>query len=108
MTADRGSLHSRLSATAADYRHIHEEHRRAGPEGHTRRQLDARLEELASQFERLLNEARLGEPDRERWRQHLYHGAPEPETPAREDASPPAARRPPRNRGRGSAPFWQR
>jgi hypothetical protein len=37
----------------------------------------------------------------------MYHGTPEPEAPAAEPVSVPA-HRPPRNRGRGSAPLWQR
>jgi hypothetical protein len=103
-----GSLHRRLAAVVASYRHLHEEHRRAGPGGHTRRHLEAQLEELSANFVRLLDDAALDDALREQWRRHLYHGTAEPDLPAAESASPPSVHRPPRNRSRGSAPFWQR
>jgi hypothetical protein len=108
MTAESQSLRGRLVATVADYRHAHEEHRRAGPGGAARRHLETRLEGLATDFERLLAAATLDELVREQWRRHLYHGGAEPELPAAEPASPAGPRRPPRGRGRGSAPLWQR
>jgi hypothetical protein len=108
MTAESQSLRDQLVATVAGYRHAHEEHRRARRGGHTRRHLDARLEELAADFERLLGDAELDDVVREQWRRHLYRGTAEPDLPAAEPASPPSTRRPPRNKSRGSAPLWQR
>ncbi|MGZ4391055.1 MAG: hypothetical protein ACXVRK_02865 [Gaiellaceae bacterium] len=108
MSVERESLRSQLVATAAAYRHAHEEHRRARRGGHTRRRLDARLEKLSGDFERLLADAALDEVMCEKWPRHLYHGTAEPDLPTPEPASPAAAHRPPSNRGRGSAPLWQR
>jgi hypothetical protein len=48
---------------------------------HTRRHLEVRLEELAARFERLLEDPALAETARRDWREHLYHGAPEPGEP---------------------------
>ena len=107
MTADV-SLRGRLLGTAASYRHVREEHRRARGGGHARRRLEARLEELAAGFERLLETAALDDAVREQWRRHLYHGGPEPELPDAAPATPPSAHRATRTRGRGSAPLWQR
>jgi hypothetical protein len=106
MTTESHSLRGRLVAIAAGYLHTREEHRRARRGGHTRRSLEARLEELSRQFERLLGDSELDETVRAEWRQRIYHGGPEPDAPPAEPA--PVAHRPPRNRGRGSAPLWQR
>lgn len=108
MTAEPQSLRAQLVASAASYRHVHEEHRRARPGGHTRRHLDARLKELAADFERLLADAAVAGIVREQWRQHFYRSSAEPDLPTAEPASPPTAHRPPRNRDRGTAPLWQR
>ena len=107
MTAKSHGLRSELVTTAADYRRTHDEHRRARPGGRTRRRLETRLEELSTHIERLLANSTLDETVCAQWRRHLYHGDPEPDTPAAEPASN-AAHRPPRNKGRGSAPLWQR
>jgi hypothetical protein len=108
MTVEPQSVRERLLATAAGYRRAHEEHRRAGPEGRARRHLEARLEELTADFERLLAAAAIDDVTREHWRRHLYDGAPEPALPAAEPISAASPRRPQRGRGRGSAPLWQR
>lgn len=107
MTTESRGLRRELVATAASYRHIREEHRRARPGSHTHRRLEGRLEELSTHFERLLANSSLGGTVRDEWRRHAFHGGPEPDTP---EAAPPAnpAHRPPRNRERGSAPLWQR
>lgn len=73
-----------LERVVREYRHVHEEHRRARRGGHTRRRLGARLEQLAVQFERLLAETALDEDARRRWRRHLRRGTPEPEGAAPE------------------------
>lgn len=108
MSVKRESLRSQLVTTAAAYRHAHEAHRRAGREGHTRRRLDARLRKLSADFEHLLADAALNEAVRAQWRRHLYHSTAEPDLPTAEPASPAPTHRPPGNRGRGSAPLWQR
>jgi len=108
VNVERESLRSKLVATAAAYRRAHEEHRRARRGGHTGRRLDARLEKLSGDFERLVADASLDEAVRTQWRRHLYHGTAEPDLPTAEPSSPAAAHRPPRNRRRGSAPLWQR
>ncbi len=74
-------LHDELEEIAREYRHVREEHRRARRGGHTRRHLGMRLERLSTRFEHLLAEGGLEEPDRRRWRDHLHHGAAEPEEP---------------------------
>lgn len=107
VTAESQDLRGQLLATAAGYRHTHEEHRRARRGGRTRRHFEARLEELSMHFERLLGDSALDETVRAEWRRHLHHAGPEPDTPAAEP-HPTGAHRPPRNRGRGSAPLWQR
>lgn len=107
LTAGSHGLRGRLVATVSDYRRAHEEHRRARRGGHTRRHFEARLDELSERFERLLGDASLDETVRAEWRRHLYHGGPEPDLPSAEPP-PVAADRPPRSRGRGSAPLWQR
>jgi hypothetical protein len=107
LTTESQGLRGQLVATAAGYRHTREEHRRARPGSRARRHLEARLEQLSAQFERLLAEPSLDETVRAGWRRHLYHSGPEPETPAAGPASLPA-HRPSRDRGRGSAPLWQR
>jgi hypothetical protein len=102
------TLRSQLVATAAGYRHVHEEHRRARRSGHTRRHLKARLEELSTHLERLLTDPALDETVRMEWRRHAYHGDAEPDWPTEVPAPRSTSRRPPRNKGRGSAPLWQR
>ena len=74
-------LHDELEEIAREYRHVREEHRRARRGGHTRRHLGMRLERLSTRFEHLLAEGGLEEADRRRWRDHLHHGAAEPEEP---------------------------
>jgi len=70
-----------LEAHVADYHHLQEEHRRAGPEGSVRRHLHDRLLELEEEFERLLAEWIEDEHVRTEWREHLHHGAPAPSEP---------------------------
>lgn len=108
MNTDPQSLRDRLLASAADYQKVHEQHRRAGREGHSRRRLETRLEELSTRFERLLAVAALEDDVQEQWRRHLYHGSAAPDLPASEPVSTPGRHRPSRNRRRGSAPLWQR
>ena len=108
MNTDPQSVRARLLAGAAEYQKVHEQHRRAGREGHLRRRLETRLGELSTQFERLLAAAALDDGVREQWRRHLYHGSGAPEMPASAPVSAPRRHRPPRNRSRGSGPLWQR
>jgi hypothetical protein len=108
MTVERRSVREGLLATAVAYRRVHEEHRRAGPEGRARRHLEARLEELTAEFEHLLAAAAIDAVGRERWRRHLYDGAAEPALPAAEPVPAASRHRPRQGRGRGSAPLWQR
>ncbi len=71
-----------LEGLVAEYRRVQEEHRRTGTGSRVRRHLDVRLAELASRFERLLEEAVADRLEQEGWRAHLYQGAPEPAEPA--------------------------
>lgn len=73
-----------LERVADEYRHVHEEHRRAEPLGRTRRHLEARLRELRARFERLLAAAPLSDRDRRRWRRTLRAKA----APVPPDAQP--------------------
>ena len=75
-----------LEHVAHEYRHVHEEHRRARMNGRARRRLEVQLQRLTQRFERLLAEAPVSEADRGRWRDRLYgsvaappsRGAPRP------------------------------
>ena len=107
MTIESQGLRGQLLAIAASYQHTHQEHRRARLGGHTRRHLEARLEELSTKLERLLGASELDETVCAAWRRHVYRDGPEPDTPSAE-SSPATPHRPPRNRDRGSAPLWQR
>lgn len=60
-----------LDEVAHEYRHVHEDHRRAAPRSRVRRQLDARLRELRRRFEHLLATAPVTDLDRRRWRDRL-------------------------------------
>ncbi|MGZ4316631.1 MAG: hypothetical protein ACXVRS_12480 [Gaiellaceae bacterium] len=109
-TAD-SSLREELESITHSYRRVREEHRRAGPEGHTRRHLEVRLKELAARFEHLLEDPALAETARHDWREYLYHGAPEPHEPRAPAATPGHSRRPRwplRWRSQGRAPLWRR
>ena len=108
LTTRPQTLHGQLVATAATYRHVREEHRRARLGGHTRRHLETRLAELSTHLERLLTDPVLDETVRMEWRRHAYHGDAEPDLPTEVPAPASTSRRPPRNKARGSAPLWQR
>lgn len=110
MTTSDKSVREELEETTQRYRHLHEEHRRSHPQGHTRRRLEARLAALVDRFERLLRVGTDDEPTRERWRQHLLHGGPLPDLP---EATPqphrwPPLRLHPRPRSEERAPLWRR
>lgn len=75
-----------LEGLVAEYRRAREEHRRTETGSRVRRHADVRLAEIASRFERLLEEAVMDGAEQERWRAHLYQGAPEPAEPT---APPP-------------------
>jgi hypothetical protein len=105
------SLRGELESIAHAYRRAREEHRRAGPEGHTRRHLEVRLEELVARFEHLLKDSALDETARHDWREHLFHGSPEPDEPRVPAVEAGRSRRPrwaPRWRRQGRAPLWRR
>lgn len=72
---------NQLEELVEEYHHVQAEHRRTSPEGSARRHLRARLDELEERFERLLRHEVDGEPERERWRARLHHGAPAPPPP---------------------------
>jgi hypothetical protein len=67
-----------LEELAAEYRHLRDAHRQTGVESTARRHLEQRLDELESRIERRLALWVRDEGERERWRQHLHHGAPAP------------------------------
>jgi ribosome-associated translation inhibitor RaiA len=60
-----------LARTVHEYRHVREAHRRARPVGSARRKLEARLLRTRRRFERLIDEAPLGNRERRRWRNAL-------------------------------------
>ena len=71
-----------LEALVGEYRHLLQEHRRAGAESRVRRHLDTRLHELELRFAQLLDKRAPDEELRTAWQAHLHHGAPEPAQPA--------------------------
>jgi len=75
------SARDELEATVDEYRHVQSEHHRAGVEGTVRRHLHARLSQLGSHFERLLEGSLADEGTREAWRRSLYEGLPAPAAP---------------------------
>jgi hypothetical protein len=62
----------RLQQVVDEYRHVHEEHRRAGSQGRTRRQLEVQLRQVRERFERLLTKALMSDADRRRWQAQLW------------------------------------
>jgi ribosome-associated translation inhibitor RaiA len=60
-----------LEHVVREYRHVHEDHRRAPHRSRARRHLEVRLQELRSRFEHLLAMAPMSEADRQRWRDEL-------------------------------------
>jgi hypothetical protein len=70
-----------LEAVVREYKHLREEHRRAGSTGRVRRHMEARLRRLESRFERLLDGWSATEELRAAWRAHLHGDAPEPAEP---------------------------
>lgn len=70
-----------LERVAHEYRHVHEDHRRAPPQGRVRRDLKVRLRQLRYRFERLLAEAPVSDVDRRRWRDRLRRGVEAPSSP---------------------------
>ena len=70
-----------LESLVVEYHHVKEEHRRARPGSRVRRHLRARMAELASRFETLLEEATADEDERARWRRHLRGLEGEPSEP---------------------------
>lgn len=82
------SVGQKLEELAAEYRHVKEEHERAGAESTVRRHLKARLDELEERFDRLLTEW-VGSPElRGEWRKHLHHDGPLPAAPAAVEPAP--------------------
>jgi hypothetical protein len=60
-----------LGDVVHEYRHVHEDHRRAPPRSRVRRELEVRLHEVRGRFEHLLAEAPVSEAERRRWRDRL-------------------------------------
>lgn len=81
--AERRSPVSRdeLESIVREYRHLREEHRRAGAESRVRRRMESRLHELELRFEKLLDEWAPDEELQVAWRAHLHQDAPEPAQP---------------------------
>jgi hypothetical protein len=65
-----------------EYRHLRAEHRLTGVEGTARRRLERDLAALETRIERGLAIWVADEEERERWREHLHHGAPAPAAPS--------------------------
>jgi len=82
--AQSRSLVSRdeFESIVREYRHLRDEHRRAGAESRVRRQMESRLHELELRFDQLLDEWAPDEELRVAWRAHLHQDGPEPEQPA--------------------------
>ena len=80
--ADAPVTRDELEQLVHEYRHVHDEHRRARRGSRTRRHLGSRLEELRTRFEHLLAATPVDDETRRRWRHHLRHSAPEPDEPA--------------------------
>jgi hypothetical protein len=70
-----------LQALVRHYRHLQNEHHRAAPESATRRRIEDKLLDVRERFDRVVEEWVPEEELREAWRQHLHHGAPEPDGP---------------------------
>ncbi len=87
MTTRTPLTRAELEQIVAEYRHLHEEHRRAGGEGSVRRHLGSRLTDLEHRFERLLEEWVEDERLREAWRRFLYEGGPAPDEPGPQEAA---------------------
>ena len=60
-----------LEHVVREYRHVHEDHRRAPHRSRTRRHLEIRLQELRRRYEHLLAMAPISEAERQRWRDEL-------------------------------------
>ncbi len=70
-----------LRALGREYRHLAKEHERKRQSGATRRRVGADMARASDRIERLLSHW-VSEPDLQAaWRDHLYHGAPEPDGP---------------------------
>jgi hypothetical protein len=71
-----------LEAIVGEFRHLREEHGRAGAEGTVRRHMEARMHELEQRFEQFLDEWAFDDDLREAWGVHLHRGAAAPALPA--------------------------
>ena len=80
--ADAPVTRDELERLVHEYRHVHDEHRRARRGSRVRRHLGSRLEELRLRFEHVLAATPVDDETRRRWRDHLRHRATEPEQPA--------------------------
>ena len=87
MTTRTPLTRAELEQIVTEYRHLHEEHRRAGGEGTVRRHLGSRLTDLEHRFERLLEEWVEDERLREAWRRCLYERGPAPDEPGPQQAA---------------------
>ena len=81
-TVPAGASRDELEAVVAEYRHLLEEHRRAGADGTVRRHMAARLHDLETRFGQLLDEWAPGEELQSAWHAHLHEGAAAPAHPA--------------------------
>lgn len=82
------ALREELEAIAEEFRHVREEHERAGAEGTVRRRHESTLADLDERFETLLARWVHGESLRAAWRRHLHHGEAAPAEPG-PGAAPP-------------------
>jgi len=71
-----------LEVIVREFRHLLEEHRRAGHESSVRRHMESRLHELELRFGQLLDEWAPDGEVRAAWQAHFHAEAPEPSLPA--------------------------
>ena len=71
-----------LEVIVREFRHLLEEHRRAGADSSVRRHMESRLHELELRFGQLLDEWAPDGEVRAAWQAHFHAEAPEPSLPA--------------------------
>ena len=70
-----------LEALARHYHHLQNEHKRAAPQGGTRRRIEDRLLQVRRRFDQVLYEWVPEEDFRRVWLDHLHYRAPKPPGP---------------------------
>lgn len=74
-------IRDELDELARRYHHLQNEHKRARPEGGTRRRLEEQLLEAREKFDRVLRDWVNDEDLRREWVEYLHHDRPEPSGP---------------------------